>query len=206
MRKGSWVESWISFTLYITKTPFYALSYILFSVVLPILYLGWFFSLLLQLALLCSRIASTPSADNIDDDNWKLHLTLPNKKGQEPGFCNFPVQGSALTLLRVSLLAYQMTSPLHFKSSHQLRHTVFVTTCFGGNIWLSCLVFWIYWGLQWRSAAIIPLILGLPGNIQGVLRAKVNISGFNSRADVLKTSYTRGSNPKRFECYGFIHL
>jgi hypothetical protein len=96
---------------------------------------GVFFFLFsfLQLALLGSRIASAPSADNIDGDNWKLHLTLPNKNSQEPGFCNFPEQGSALSLLRVSLLAYQMKSPLHFETIHHFRHSVFVTACFLGK-------------------------------------------------------------------------
>ena len=52
----------------------------------------------------------------------KLLLTLPNKNSREPGFCNFPEQGSALSRLRDSLLACQMTSPLHFKSSHHISH------------------------------------------------------------------------------------
>jgi hypothetical protein len=104
------------------------------------------------IALLCSRIASTPSADNIDGDNWKLHLTLPKKNSQEPGFCNFPEQGSALRLLRFSLFACQMTSPLHFEYSHHLNHTVFVTARFRVNMWLNSVVFCIYWGLHWTGA------------------------------------------------------
>jgi hypothetical protein len=157
MRKGSWTESLVSFTLNIRKAPLCALPYIHFSVVLPFLHLGWFsfcFSFC-RLALLGSSIASAPSADNIDGDNWKLHLTLPNKNSQEPGFCNFPEQGSALSFLRVSFLACQMTSPLQFENSNHLRHTVFVTACLGGNVWLNCVVFWIYRGLYCRSAAIV---------------------------------------------------
>jgi hypothetical protein len=41
-------------------------------------------------------------------------------------------------------------------------------------------------------------------NIQGVPGVKVNISGFNSRADAeSKTSYTHGSNLQRFRSYEF---
>jgi hypothetical protein len=42
-------------------------------------------------------------------------------------------------------------------------------------------------------------------NIQGAPGVKVNISEFNSRADIeSKTSYTYGSNPQRFRSYGFL--